>query len=133
MYLKDVPEGSEGVIEGYADAESVKVIIKLFLKGPGGKAMSVTHAVYPRNLQLTSDYRLATAGEQASSGEPGRACSSTDDPGTAEDSKNAPKWVLGESEPRDVHVETKWASMLADGDDLTKTMNVKGPHFHTHD
>ena len=103
------------------------------LKDPDGKAKTVTHAVYPRNLQLTSEYKLAKAGEPAS--EPGTSSSSKDAPGTAEpaeDTKHAPKWVLGESDPKDVYVESKWTSFLADADDLAKIQYLRGHQLHIH-
>ena len=134
FFTKDVNEGSEGVIEGYAGADSVKVLLKMTLKGADGKAKSMTHAIYPRNLQLTSEYKLAKAGEPSS--KPGKPSSSKDAPGTAEpaeDTKHAPKWVLGESDPKDVYVESKWTSCQADADDLTKIQYLRGHQHHIHD
>ena len=124
---KDIPEGSERVIEGYTDADCVKVVLEMILKGPDGKAKTATHAVYPRNLQLTSEYNLAKAGEPAS--KPGKPSRSKGAPGAAEpaeDTKHAPKWVLGESDPKDVYVGSKWTSFLADSDDLTKIQSLRG-------
>ena len=113
-------EGCEGVIEGYADPGMEKVLLKLTLKASGGKPQSVTQAVLPRNLKLTSDYNLSKVGEPASS--PG---SSKDDL-AADDPNQATKWLLGSSDPADVRVETKWTSLLADEDNLTKNMYLRG-------
>ena len=127
LLTKDVNEGHEGIVEGFADADGAKVILKLTLKGADGKGKTMSHAVYPRNLQLTSEYKLAKAGEPAC--KPGKPSSSKDSKEPAEpesDTKHAPKWILGDSDPKDVYMETKWAHLLADADDLTKVTYLKG-------
>ena len=98
-----------------------KVLLKLTLKASGGKPQSVTQTVLPRNLKLTSEYNLSKAGELASA-----ARGSTEEP-ASEDPKHVAKWILGDSDPADVHVETKWTSLLADADDLTKSMYLRSP------
>ena len=121
-FRKDLVEGTEGIIEGWSDAEMRTVALKVSLK-IGGKTASYTQSVYPRNLKLTSDYLLTQAGEGASK-EP--ASGSKDS--TNQSGKGLPKdlqWVVGSSDPVDVKVETKWSSLLADEDTLIKNMFVR--------
>ena len=129
LLTKDVNEGHEGIVEGFADADGSKVILKLTLKGADGKGKTMSHAVYPRNLQLTSEYKLAKAGEPAS--KPGKASSSKEpaepaEPAEDKDTKHAPKWILGDSDVKDLYIEAKWVPLLADADELTKTQYLKG-------
>ena len=90
-----------GVIEGYADSGMLKAVLKMTLKISGGKPQAITQAVYPRNLKLTSDYNLSKAGADVSAPR-----GSTEEPAASE-SKQVTKWILGSSDPADVHVETK--------------------------
>ena len=53
-YRKDVAEGTEGIIEGWADLEQRQVLLKVTLELPDGPT-EVVHQVFPRNLQLTSE------------------------------------------------------------------------------
>ena len=99
-----------------------KVLLKMTLRMPGGKSESHTQSLLPRSLQLTSEYNLSKVAKPASA--PSALGRSTDDP--AEDPRQIAKWILGSSDPADVHVETRWTSLLADEDKLTKTMYLKG-------
>ena len=60
-YRKDVVEGTQGTIDGWADVEERKVLVKLRLKLPGGEDIELVQEVYPRNLQLTSEHQLMKA------------------------------------------------------------------------
>ena len=71
---------------------------------------------------LTSEYNSSKVAEPAKA-PAGKAGSSKHD---EDESKSMAKWILGSSDPADVHVETKWTSLLADQDNLTKVMYLKG-------
>ena len=93
------------------------------MKAPGGKSQTITQAVTQRSLKLTSEYNLGKVSEEA----PASAASgSKDTKEPADDDKKVPKWLLGDSEPADVHVETKWQSLISDEDNLTKIMYLRG-------
>ena len=131
LLTKDVNEGHEGIVEGFADADGAKVILKLTLKGADGKGKTMSHAVYPRNLQLTSEYKLAKAGEPASkSGKPSSSKSKEPaepaEPAEDKDTKNVPKWILGDSDVKDLYIEAKWVPLLADADELIKKQYLTG-------
>ena len=59
-YRKDVVEGQEGTIQGFADPENRQVLLQVRLTLPDG-AKEVTQAVSPKNLMLTSEYKLQKA------------------------------------------------------------------------
>ena len=119
-FRKDIVEGTEGSIEGWADPEMRQVLLKVNLK-ISGKVQACTQAVYPRNLKLTSDYLLSKAGEAAGSKGPSKK-----DEEEHEDLGKSLKWVLGTSKPADVTVEHKWKHLQSDDDLLTKNMYLRG-------
>ena len=117
-FRKDITEGTEGIIEGYADPEMRHVLLKVDLN-VNGKKQSVTQQAYPRNLQLTSEYLLQKAGETVAASE--SAASGSGEPKPENSLKEHLKgftWVQGSSDPADVKVEDPWKSLLADGDAL---------------
>ena len=120
-YRRDIIEGTEGIMEGWADTEMRQALLKVDLL-ISGKVQSHSQAVFPRNLKLTSDYLLTKAGEPPSS----VPSSSKDVDGTAEDLPKTYKWALGSSDPADVKVDVKWKSLQADDDPLTRTMYLRG-------
>ena len=120
-YRKDIKEGQEGVIEGFADEHGKKVLLKLTLKMPSGTCEERTQAVLPKNLQLTSEYQASKASEvpdtEPASKKPGSGSSKDHD-----NTSQVPKWLLSPQEdPANVYVESKWTSLLADGDKLLQT------------
>ena len=119
-YRKYVIEGTQGVIDGWADTEMRQVLLSVTLTVPGGKPQTYQQAVYTRNLKLSSDYMLSKAGEEAAVSEDRGA---KEEP--AEDGKK-PKWLVGSSDPADIIVENKWSALLADADVLTQTMYLRG-------
>ena len=122
-FRKDVTEGTEGVIEGWADPEMRHVLLSVDLN-ISGKQQTLTQAVYARNLKLTSDYLLTKAGEAASSSSGVKKA--LEESGPASEEHKKPHWVLGSSAPADVRVERKWSSLQADADVLTRTMYLRG-------
>ena len=117
-FRKDVPEGLEGVVEGWADPEMRSVLVKVNLTLEG-KEVSITQAVSTRNLKLKGDI-LPSKAEEASE----VSCGSKLGAGLAssEEHHKDLKHVLGDAAPADVKVEDKWKSLLADGDELNKCM-----------
>ena len=120
-FRKDICEGHQGVIEGWADPEMRTVLLKVDLT-IAGKQQTHTQAVYPKNLKLTSNYLLTKAGELGLSD----PSSSKDDVDSAESLHKNLKWVVVSSAPGDVKVQDKWKSLQADEDSLAKSMYLKG-------
>ena len=121
-FRKDLAPGLGGVIEGWADSKMQQVLLKVNLN-IGGKSQSHTQGVYPRNLKLTSEYLLTKAGEAASSSGPA-AGGKKEEP--VDDVQKSLKWIVGSSSPADVKVESKWKTLQADDDTLTKNMYLRG-------
>jgi hypothetical protein len=114
-YRKDLVEGTEGVIEGWADLEQRQVLLKVVLDLPSGPKQSITKEVYPRNLKLTSDYQASKGGlESASEKEPAKECP-----------LQAPQWFLGSSDPSCVKIEPHFKELVADSDKCSKLMYLK--------
>ena len=74
---------------------------------------------------LTNDYNSSKVAEPAKTPAGKGGSSKHDD----DDAKSIAKWILGSSAPTDVHVETKWTSLVADQDKLTKIASLKGRIF----
>ena len=128
-YRKDIKEGQQGVVEGFADDCGMKVLLKLSLKMPSGTWEDHIQAVPPRNLQLASEYEARKASEVAAKEPASKKAGSNKSP---EDTDQVPKWLLGpDSDPAKVRVESKWTSLLADGpgDNLLQTMCLKSRIF----
>ena len=118
---RDITQGTEGVIEGWADPEMRLVLLKVVVK-TGAKAKEVVQSCYPRNLQLTSEYDLSKAGASGSATEPSQ--DQSEEPGAGSQKKG--QWAFLDSPPENVQFEKKWTSLQADGDNLTKAMFRKG-------
>ena len=56
-YRNDIMEGTEGVIEGWADFEQRQVILTVIVDLPSGAKQSITKETYTRNLKLTKEYQ----------------------------------------------------------------------------
>ena len=119
-FRRDVNEGTEGVVEGWADLGQKQILLKVLLDLPGGPR-SVVHQAYPRNLQLTQDYKLAQAGEASSAG------SSSDNRAseTASSPNKVPGWLLDNDDASRVKTEPNWTRLLSDADSLNKTFWLK--------
>ena len=114
-FRKDLPEGLEGQVEGFADAENRQVLLQVSLKLPDGK-VEVVRAVYPRNLMLSSDYKLKEAGKVTEPVQEDSSGSSKDPPGTPQGTKRAapPAWALMGWDPESVQLEPQWSKLLSD-------------------
>ena len=75
-FRNDVEKGTQGTIEGWADLDQRKVLLKLSLKLLGGTE-DIVQDVYPRNLQLTSEYLLMKAAPPAEAAPSSSSGSST--------------------------------------------------------
>ena len=126
LYKKDLPEGTEGVVEGYADPEHRQVLLKVVLKIKQHD-QEHTQVVTPRNLKLTSDYLLTKAGSGHAEPKTLAAPDPSDAPSPMSDKHKAllPK-LLMDSAPANIQVEDKWKNLLADGDELSKMMYLRG-------
>ena len=58
-YRKDIMEGTEGAIEGWADLEQRQVRITVIKGLPSGAKQSITKETYTRNLQLTRESNIS--------------------------------------------------------------------------
>ena len=118
-YKKDLVEGTEGVIEGWADLEQRQVLLKVILDLPSGPKQAITKEAYPRNLKLTSEYELGTSGPQeASSSSKGKAPDK-------EDSRLCPQWAQGSSDPSSVKSEPHFKNLMSDSDNLSLVWYLK--------
>ncbi len=99
---RDIGEGTEGTIEGFADSEHRQVLVKVTIM-VANKPLEVTHQVYPRNLKLTSEYRLSQAAVQEAA--------AAEEPPTS--SSSVPAWALLGSEPDQMKPEPKWEKYLS--------------------
>ena len=93
---------------------------------PDGKRHDQTQPVNPKNLMLTTDTQSSKVADPAKAPAAGKGGSSKTD---EDDSQGIAKWILGSSAPTDVHVETKWTSLVADQDKLCKAVALKGRIF----
>ncbi|MCP3880551.1 MAG: hypothetical protein GY701_19500, partial [Sulfitobacter sp.] len=116
-YRKDLVEGTEGVIEGWADVEQRQVLLKVSLELPNGSSKDVTHQCYPRNLQLTSDHKLQMAGASEKDLKGADVKESKD---AKKGPSSTPAWLLVGSDPAQVKVEKQWHKLSADNDKLNR-------------
>ena len=112
-YRKDLPVGLEGVIIGWADAEMRNVLLEVALT-LNGKKEKFQQACAPRNLQLTSDWKMSQPGGHGEDAEPEAAAP----PGM--------EWLIGDSKPGDLKVEHKWQALVGDSDQLVRGMYLRG-------
>ena len=123
-FRKDLVEGTEGVIEGFTDSDEKKVLLKVSLEVSKGRHQEVTRPVFPRNLQLSNDYKLTEAGKSV------EAASSSGPSGTSKESKKSkkpdvPQFLLQTSESSQVKEEKGWQKLLADEDILNRSFWLK--------
>ena len=86
-----------------------------------------TQAVLPRNLQLASEYESSKAIEVPEPEPASKKAGSSKDP---DNTSQVQKWLLSPNEdPANVYMESKWTSLLADGDKLLQTMYLKSRIF----
>ena len=50
-------EGTEGVIEGWADLEQRQVLLTVIMDLPSGAKQSITEETHTRNLKSTREYQ----------------------------------------------------------------------------
>ena len=115
-YRRDIPEGTEGIVEGFADPQGRKVLVKVNLSVPGEGKKDVTHEVTVRNLQLSTEYNKKKEAKPVESGTPSSGSSG----------KGCPAWLLEGSDESSVKIEAGWHKLLSDNDDLNKNFWVKG-------
>ena len=118
---KDIVVGTCGIIEGWADLEQRQVLLKVSLKMPDKSKRDIVQSCYPRNLQLTSEYKVAQAGVLA-----GKSKEKPSDPASSSGGNQVPQWLLKlGAEPDKTKVEDKWHKLLADADNLNKNFWLK--------
>ena len=114
-FRKDLNVGLEGRIVGYADAEMRQVLLEVALT-VNGKKEKFQQACTPRNLQLTSDYKISQAG--ATHGGDAEPEEPVAPPGM--------EWLTGDSKVGDLKVEHKWEDLVGDSDPLVRGMYLRG-------
>ena len=93
-YRKNINEGQQGTIEDWADDEKRQVLLKVNVDLPGGSQKMVTHAVFPRNLQLTKNYDLQQSHEKAAV----QAAEKQEKGKKGKAAAKIPEWLLNDSE-----------------------------------
>ena len=97
-FRKDLVEGTQGLVKGWADKEKRLVLVKFTLT-MGDKPKAITHPVTCRNLKLTSEYLLEQGGVP---GEPPKPT-----PSSSSDLHQGLEMVLGKQ-----HLKTSRLSMV---------------------
>ena len=119
-YHKDLVEGTQGVIVGFAKEGGYgKVLFATTLQLPGGP-QRITQLAFPRNLMLTKEYNLQRAGASAPA-DLKKGSESQDNK-----RKGAPLWILDDMDPARVKLEKNWKALLADNDALIQQSALKG-------
>ena len=113
-----VEKGTQGTIEGWADLDRGKVILKLSLKLLG-VTEDIVQDVYPRNLQLTSEYLLMKAAP------PAEVVPSSSSGSTSSSGSSTFHWLLQKSDPSCVKLQEKLHKHFADNDMLNRSFWLK--------
>ncbi len=111
---RDIQEGTEGIVEGFADKDNKSVLVRVTVHLASGP-LEVVHACNVQNLQLSEDFKLAQAAAEAPEdlAEGAGAAGASGSGG----STSAPAWLLETAPPGDeFRVETAWRKLLADRD-----------------
>ena len=120
-YRKDVLEGTEAVVEGWVDAEHRKLLIKAILNIPGsGGPREITHEVFPRNVQLTTEYiekKKQDSGTQE--------VDKQEEPAKKANHPKVPDWVLQGIDSSQIKEEKQWTKCLADYDKLIQNYYLR--------
>ena len=138
-FRKDLPVGLQGTIEGWADAEMRQVLFQAEMVIDKKKKV-VQQSCFPRNLMLTTEYNLWKSGEEgrgkAGPGVPGDTPGPEELAGPEEDGdsqtpslKKGLEWVLQESAPTDVKVESKFRELLTDNEKTLKEQFLRARVF----
>ena len=138
-FRKDLPVGLQGTIEGWADAEMRQVLFKVELVIDKKKKV-VQQSCFPRNLMLTTEYNLWKSGEEgrgkAGPEVPGGTPGPEDGAGPEEDGDSQTpslgkglKWVLHDSAPMDVKVESKFRDLLSENEKTLKEQFLRARVF----
>ena len=117
-FRKDVMEGTQGQIEGWADLEQRQVLVKVVLNLASGPKTVVQEA-YPRNLKLTSEYNEAKVTGEALPEEPSSSS------GPNDNKAGAPEWALEGCEPDRVKVEPSLKNLSADSEKALKSFLLR--------
>ena len=108
----DVKQGTEATVEGFADAENRKLLIKVLMTLEGeGAPREVVHEACSRNLELRSAQKKSIEGLLHTGGTHEEAASSGG-------KKRGPNWILQGSPPEQVREEKLWTKLLSDQDNL---------------
>ena len=127
-YRKDVVEGTEGEIVGWVDLDKRAVLLKVELSLPLG-LQTVVYQAPPRNLQLSSEYKLAKAGASGGSGDNDCASEAASASGSGAASGRSGKpsggvsvhpWALLDSAASQFKLEPNWTKLLANSDKLNQ-------------
>ena len=121
-FRKDLVEGMEGTIEGWADPEKGQVLFKVSLQ-VDGKSKEITRTCFAHNLQLTSDYVLGKG--PAAPGEGANPEDEEEKEGESNTFSKKFKWALGGSASKDVKVDTKLKALSSDNDHLIRNLCVR--------
>ncbi len=124
-FRKDINEGQQGVIEGWADRHQKQVLLKLSLELPGVGQQTVVQEAWPRNLTHTSEYLAAKAnahGKEIAEEE----AETEDAPSTSDPTVKpvVPDWALAGDKPENVRLEPSLKSLVADDEKTMKKFFV---------
>ena len=133
-YMRDIPVGQVGTIQGFTDETKVKILLSVELDLHAGPQV-ITKPCFPRNVRLVAEGCEAPhAGSKE--GEPpakkprthpeaGQEGSAAGSSGVEARGNAPPGFLLDGSSAEDVRIHSDWRSLISDEDELTKTFLLK--------
>ena len=119
---RDLQAGTTGVVEGWADTEQRKILLKLVLSFEGQKGpREFVRETFARNVVLSSEYNARTPGDEGETDGP----PSTSGKGK-EKKRSFEPWLLLDSHPENLREDKRWSKVLADKDKLIQIFWTKG-------
>ena len=116
-------EGTEEVIDGWADFEQRQVLLTVTMDLPSGANQYITKETYTRNLKLARAYQYIK-GAHVDPGEEQQTRPRATSFAKA-DPCECPEWALGESDASSVKKEPSFKTLQADCDIHIKLMYIK--------
>ena len=115
----DIKQGTEAVVEGFADAENRKLLLKVLMSVDGeGAPREVVHEACTRNVELLSAHKKSIE-TLLHSGAPDEEAASSGG------KKRGLNWLLQDSTPEQVREEKRWTKLLCDQDTLLQNFWLK--------
>ena len=122
-WRKDIVEGTEGTIEGFADEAKRQALLKILLDVGKGKKKEICQPCNPKNLSTTSEVKAKKAGEAA--GAPPSKKSKKAEKDKEDTPAGPPSWCKCGSKDDEYKVESGFKDLLVDSDAATRIHFLK--------